>query len=1360
MRHLRTIILFIVIVVSLHSNAYNIRRISSREGLSNSAVICLFQDKERSLWIGTYDGLNKYDGADISIHKPDIKNPNSLSGNVIRDIVESKDDYLWIMTKGGLNKYSKNKNQVVAYFEEFQEDCSMACDNQGNFFIITQIGSLFYYDFDECVFREIDIPDFKPTRDWISLIIDKGNKVWVTNNGVIKQYKINYPDKQHPTMEQIGIFDHPQRITNIYDDKGVLFFVDSKRDLFVVTSNKKEFIRNIRPAIAEYGNITSILFDNKDIIIGFITSGLVRLNHKKEYDIEKFPINCGVFSLLKDDVQDILWVGTDGQGVYACVQDGYTFKGINLDKLPLKTQRPVRAIFSDHHNYLWLGTKGNGIIKIKDYELAQEYNWQNTEHISTQQGLAGNAVFVFEMSHRNNVLWIGSSGMKLNYYSFSDNKIHTLNCNIPIPEVYGILETSDTTLWVTSLLSLLKISIQKNGNTIEARQVKRYEFDVKNRQRFNKIYSIRQVNDSIMWLAMRGNGAIRFNSRTGDYRLVTFDEKGIVPMNDILSAHIARNKEIWFGSSYGINNLKVLPNNKFQHHNYNENDGLPNNTIHGILEGNNGKLWLSSNTGIILFDPAKETFRNFNQRSGLKVIEFSDNAYYKDEETATYFFGGIDGVVWIRHEEKERNNFVPPIYFTKLRILNEEVNMDDFFVRKKKKEHLRLKHNQNFFTISFSTNDFIEGPSIKFSYMLENFNEVWMNTLSREAQFTNIPPGKYVLRARYDNGSEKESQMASLHIEILPPWYLSIYANILYTILTLCVLFFTFVYFKKRYERKKIKITRKLDQKYKEEMYENKLRFFTNITHEFCTPLTLIQTPSERILNYDGSDSYIKKYAFIIRSNTERLNNLIQEIIDFRRIETGNKVRKIELCPVNEICEEIMNAFADLAEENKIRFRLDIAPAIRWNSDRSCLTTILNNLISNAFKYTTENGLINITILIEDEHLVIKVYNSGKGIRQEDIPYLFNRYSVLDNVEQNTIKGLSSRNGLGLAICKSMVALLDGEIEVESEAGKYAEFIVRLPACEATAAESAPKQWTETPPASGGETPTVSPPVPAPLIDTSATDRSTPQHTASRSTILIVDDNEEILWTLKEILSDDYTVVTAKDGNLGLEQITQCMPDLIITDIMMPHQDGISMTKKIKSNPHTVHIPLVIVSAKSAINDKIEGIESGADAYIAKPFDIQFLKTVVRQLIEKHKKLKDYYNSSASSFNYLSGQLLPKEDRDFIQSVLLVVDQHMEDVDFSPGDLADNLRISLRSLYRKFKELDLPSPKDFIKKQRIEYSAKLLLSTNRTIQEIMYNAGFTTRSHFYKEFAKRYQQSPKEYRENGIAGTETPATNK
>lgn len=1328
---------------------YNIRHINSRDGLSNSAVICLLQDSDRHLWIGTYDGLNKYDGTSISIYKPHIDDKYSIAGNVIRAIIESDREHLWIVTKSGLDKYSRGKEKVVAHFGEFKEDCLVASDHQGNVLLVTQTGSLHYYDAKQNRFIEVDLPNKERCDRCKSFIIDSENRLWITtSDGIIKRFAIHWTD-EGPRFTATDNSVNQEPVIYTFYDKGRLIIVDQKGDLFMVRSEKKTWIRNISLELSQYGHITSIIFDGDDILIGFSINGLIKLNRGNSYETEKIPVNCGVFSLLKDDVQDVIWVGTDGQGVYTCLKDGHIFKGINLEELSVNKQSPVRAICTDHNNDLWLGTKGSGLFRIKDYGNDKSHH-ADRKQFTHNDGLSNNSIFALKFSPKNNVLWIGSEGPHLDYYSYDDHRIHHLESNQFPPAFYGVhalLETSDSVLWIAASHNLLKVNVRKHGSQMRIRHIRKYKFDLERNStvRFNQIFSICQENDSIMWLGIRGDGAIRFNFIKESYKVVSFNRNGMDPMNDILSICIGENGSRWFGSSYGLNSVEEKPEGGFDYQNFNESDGLSNNSIHGILETDDGKLWLSTNSGITLFDPADTTFRSFNHKDGLKVIEFSDNAYYKDKQRSRYFFGGIDGVVWIEQDKETSKHFVPPVSFTKLRLFNEEFPIHDFIVNKDGHNYLSLNHKQNFFAITFIANDYINGMNGKYSYQLDNFSDVWMEATSCEARFTNIPPGHYVLRVRYSNGTgENDQQIANLNIRIYPPWYLTLGAKISYVLIILAAAVLAYIYVISRYERKKKKMQQLLDQKYKEEMYESKLRFLTNVTHEFCTPLTLIYIPCERILNYEGSDSFVRKYAATIKSNAEKLNNLIQEIIDYRRMETGNKTCKIESCNINTVCTEIIQSFANLAEENHINFSFNIVSPIIWNTDRNCLETILNNLISNAFKYTPANGSIHVTISIEEEKLVLKVHNTGKGIIPEDIPRIFNRYSVLDNVEINSIKGLSSRNGLGLSICKSMVDLLEGDITVESEPGKYAEFIVRLPALGLSEDETGMEMSAENSlsPAQSSDYKKNNEPV----RSNSSSDNIAPT-TPDKPNLLIIDDNDTILALLKEILSDDYNILMANNGQEGLDKLTKMAPDIIITDIMMPDIDGISLTRKIKSNPHTMHIPLVILSAKSAIDDKISGIESGADAYISKPFDMQYLKTTVKQLIDKKKRLEKYYNSSISTYDYYNGQLLTRENRMFFEAVVDTIEKNINNIEFSPEDLADNLRVSMRTLYRKFKELELLPPKDFIKEQRITQAAKLILKTDLTIQEVMYRVGFTTRSHFYKEFTKRYNQSPKEYRE-------------
>ncbi|MDR1454631.1 MAG: hybrid sensor histidine kinase/response regulator, partial [Tannerella sp.] len=949
-------------------HAGNLRQISSRDGLSNSSVIFLFQDSERFLWIGTFDGLNMYDGRDIHVYKPNISKNNTLSGNVIRKIVETENSYLWISTKWGLNKLSKKHNIIEEYYDEFKDDSRIVRDRHDNLYVIGKKGLLSVYDRRRKMFRDIPINPEIECQNITGCFIDANDTLYINHRGVMEKYAILHRDSSMSEIVRCEDYRHPLPIDNAFHDRDRILFVNRAGDLYIINQVRTFYAGNHAALFRENGLIASIIMHGSDILAGFKTNGLYCLRAQKNYEPEKIDINCGVFSLLKDEAQDIVWIGTDGQGVYAWTNDDYTFAGINLSQLPVRKERPVRAIYADSLDYLWMGTKDNGILRIKNHHAAREYTGENVRHFTTATGLSNDAVFAFAKSRSGEVLWIGSDGPDINYYSYRDDRIHTLANHSPtgFDYIHSLFETSDSVLWAGAGSSLLKIALRKTPDGYEAASCRQYDFNLKNRQTFNQIFALHSENDSIIWIGIRGNGLVRFNALSGDYRLITFDENGIAPMNDILCIHRDRKNNFWIGSSYGITRLRMNGDGTFDCKNYNENSGLPNNTVHGILENADGELWLSSNNGIILFNPVNETFRTFNQKTGLKVVEFCDNAYFYDSRTAECFFGGVDGIVRIKNDAKQIRRFIPEIHFTRLRIFNSEYNIRDFEKGREGDSRIELNHNQNSFAISFVALDYVYGENGKYSYNLENFSSVWMNTSSNEAQFTNIPPGSYTLNVKYDDGTMPgETPVSRIAVIIHPPWYVTLPMKTFYVALALGLLFLIRLFIKKQYEEKKRNMARTLDEKYREELQERKLRFFTNITHEFCTPLTLIYGPCMRILNHEGCDASVLRYAGIIRSNAIRLNGLIQEVIDFRRMETGHRICHIQSLDINEILSELTDSFNEPAEHNGINFQTRIEPDMIWNTDCGCFTKILNNLISNAFKYTPPKGDITVTIYRE-----------------------------------------------------------------------------------------------------------------------------------------------------------------------------------------------------------------------------------------------------------------------------------------------------------------------------------------------------------------------------------------------------------
>ena len=539
---------------------------------------------------------------------------------------------------------------------------------------------------------------------------------------------------------------------------------------------------------------------------------------------------------------------------------------------------------------------------------------------------------------------------------------------------------------------------------------------------------------------------------------------------------------------------------------------------------------------------------------------------------------------------------------------------------------------------------------------------------------------------------------------------------------------------RRRIVEKQAEVARKIREEQKEKLYEAKLNFFANITHELCTPLTLINGVNDHIKTSADrlADGKLEKYARILGENVTSLNELIQEILDIRKIEeVGFSHIQIKRVSVGSLIRKQCELFMPVAEQNGINFTFsDVDKPVYWNTDVPSLKKIIRNLVSNAFKYTEQKGTIDVSVRIENESLIIKVYNTGKGIAEADLKTIFDRFHILGDLDGNNYTQMTSRNGLGLFICHSMVQLLRGEIRVASKEGESAEFIVTLPYLEA--------EETDLDEQDGEKVPVVQP-VSAATAETEVN--------IGNPVILVVDDNRDIVWLIKETLSFEYVVREAFNAEEALALMEQQTPDLIITDIMMPSMDGFALISRIKSDKFTRHIPLIVVSAKVSENEQAEGLDLGADAYLTKPFSSVVLHSVVNRLMANKKELKDYYYSPESAYEQSGGQLIHQEDKEFMDSVTAIIKENLAQDTLRPELIADKLGTNTRALYRRFKKISPLTPSDFIKDYRMKHAAQLLVTTNLSVQEIIYQVGISNKSYFYREFSAKYGVTPGQYRQ-------------
>ncbi|MFV0589190.1 response regulator [Bacteroides reticulotermitis] len=1316
------------------SYAYNLKQVADKEYMSNSSITSLCQDERGLMWIGTCDGLNIYDGQDIEEFKTCDKE-DYLSGNLIDNIIYTGDDTYWVQTYYGLNRLDRRTN-AITHYNEFQKQFFMNKDNRGTLFIIQDSNCIYYYNKKEEIFKKINITGI-PISDILAFFVDGDNQMWIIMKGYSRCYDINLDAESGNVslVQRKNGFDYQTSLLYCFNDEQNLYYVDKDYNFYTynIQSKKKVLVYNLTKEIQARGKITAIVRYHNSYFIGFLMDGVLML--EKDGDgcrIQPLSINSGVFCLKKDRFQDIVWIGTDGQGVYLYSNPLYSIKSVVLGNYTEKIERPVRALYLDQERTFWIGTKGSGILKIYDYEIDKSISACQTEILTTANSVLGsNAIYCFAKSRRN-VLWIGDEE-GLSYYSYRERRMKKLPVRVngeDFKYIHDIYETANSELWLASVgMGVAKARIGGTPDNPILEEVQRY---VINEGEFgsNYFFTIYPESDMKLLFGNKGYGVFRFNETTSGLEPITTHKYENVTLNNILAISKDSSNNYLFGTSYGL--IKYTSENTYQL--FNTKNGFLNNTIHAILKNSPDNFWLSTNLGLINFDAKRSVFRSYGFGDGLNVVEFSDGASFRDEQTGTLFFGGINGFIAIRADGRPEKLYMPPVYFDKLSIFGEQYNLGEFLTREKDEEVLNLKYDQNFFAVSFTSVDYLNGNNCVYYYKLKGLSEQWINNGSESAvSFTNMAPGEYTLLVKYYNSVfDKESDVYSIIIRIGDPWYASWWA---YSIYTLCLLLLAGLIvrsFALRSRRKKQKLLNEIAKRHQKNVFESKLRFFTNIAHEFCTPLTLIYGPCGRILSSKGLSRFVVDYVQMIQTNAERLNNLIHELIEFRRIETGNREIRIESINVSALMRNTAKTFVEMAKSRDIIFLSKIPDQVSWNSDKGFLNTIVINLISNAFKYTPDGKHVKIEVDTTDVNsLILRVANEGSSIKEEDFQYIFNRYAILDNFEKQDEKNFS-RNGLGLAISYNMAKLLNGKLKVENTPDGWVLFTLTLPTMELSAEQTCSDRVTS------GYVPSIDvhPAIKLPRYEVDK----------MRPTLLVIDDEVEMLWFIGEIFSADFNVVPLQEPEKIEQVMNEVYPDVIISDIMMQGMNGIELTKRIKSVKETAHIPIIIVSGRHEMEQQMEALSAGAEMYITKPFNADFLRISVFQMMERKEVLKSYFSSPISSFEKSDGKLTHKETKKFLQSVLKIINNHITDRELSPRFIADKLAISSRSLYRKMEEMGEDSPTNLIKECRLHIAKDLLLTTKKTIDEIVFDSGFSNKVTFFKAFREKYECTPKEFR--------------
>ena len=831
-----------------------------------------------------------------------------------------------------------------------------------------------------------------------------------------------------------------------------------------------------------------------------------------------------------------------------------------------------------------------------------------------------------------------------------------------------------------------------------------------------------------MWFGNRGGGAVRYDIAGGGSEVFKFDAGRSAIANDIFAIHRSGDGTMWFGTSGGLI--------EFRRDSTSHVPGI-RNTVHGILEDRKGDLWLSTNRGLVQYSPHTGYVVTYGYSYGLNTIEYSDGACFADPRTGTLFFGGIDGLVTIEDTGFREQEYNPPMLFRDIRLNDGIRNIGDMLSRD---GVLTLRHGQRIFEITVSALDYVNGSNYSYYSRLDGYNDQWAGA-SSQLSFADLPAGTYRLDVRYRNNiTGAESPVYSLPIRLKPAWYATAAAKCLYVLLLLAVVGGVIRHYLLRYRRRRAEKLQRLEIRRKEEVYESKMRFFSNITQELSMPLTMISAPCQQILAYRKADPYVLKYAQTIRQNVSKLHDLIYMLHEFRGIRTGqnDESENIELVPVAEIAQSMVETFGEYSQQNSIHCQLDIERNLVWPTDRDGLSTILNTLLSNAFKHTPYNGAVSLTIRSDSGKLLISASNDSVGVNLEDIEAIFDRYRVLDYFERKSERGLSFQGDLRLAICHSIVVRMQGEIKVESTPNAQTTFTVLLPQLKVTA-ENAPTTDNIVPASKeyGLPLPTV-------------TRREFP-FDKNRRTVFIVNDNSEIMNFVAELFAADYNIKMPSGKTEMIELLKQMHPDIVICDALSEQSDCLSLIQFIKQGKLTSHIPVILLSTAQQIDERIKGVESGADICLTLPFNVEYLKAVAEQLLRRNRSLKDYYKSSISAFELSDGRMLHQDDKEFIDRMLKIINDNISNTEISTKFIADELGVSIRNLYRRLEGILNQTPTNIIKEYRLAKAEQLLTTTKLSIDEIIYKAGFVNRGTFFKCFSAKYGCTPKVYRKEKLS---------
>jgi signal transduction histidine kinase/DNA-binding response OmpR family regulator/ligand-binding sensor domain-containing protein len=1449
----RSILLLLLLIVGMYMQAqhrFSFTHYTSDNGLSQNSITAIMKDSKGYIWLGTRDGLNKFDGYSFTIYNSKPQKKNSGLSNRILTIREDKWGYIWVKTYDEIvyrvNPSTEELQQIInpdgsVLEEKIREMYVLA---SGKVWLTTFNNDLLVVDTDPethaISFHKFTHPGKNPQSKLVHRVEeDKQKTTWILSGGGLcaidsagktscyfeslpitamaenarrivfaGQHKLVIFDKQNASFSQVQFPVNGQaKLISPVSAGKYLISIEGKGFLTYDVSRSEwhHYSTASHPQI-KTNDIRNIYIDrSEEVWLGIADAGVLRFSPQTgELEYIATAVNEGQIInpnyLIFEDSRDILWIQP-----YFGTFSYYNRTTSKLDRFHSAYHQDMNVLFSygvnhamaDQQGILWLSTnRGNGFYRCTLLPVYFEHHLLQGQTIYS---LSNEVRALFEDDRQR--LWVASKDRQVHVYDKNKKLIGKLGSDGTIRNgndseffVYNFFQDRDGHIWMASK----RRGVFRLTATSDPLRYRIENFEHKPSDLYspgnNDFYSITQDQSGRMWAGSYGaglhliderNGKIRFlhagnvlknypMDRFSKVRQVMVDSRkrlwvatteGFVTLNtefespanlQFASYHISANqpqglgandvhsiyeddtKTIWMGTfGGGLNRMIPGTDKDPQFEVYDRQSGMPNNVVYAIIDDLKGNLWLTTDNSIVRFNKANRLFEVFGKGNELENVEFSEAAAWR-LSSGEICFGAKSGFYSFNPEVVQRKKINAPLVFTRLLLFNKEVLIEEGKKALLKRQldetsEIKFSHRQNVFTIEFATLDMRSPEKIHYAYRLEGFEENWNYVENKHfATYTTLPAGEYTFRVKStDSEGYWLENERTIRLKILPSFWQSSFARVMYVMLVLFIFLLTLYIFLTIFKLKNSVAIEK-------QMAEMKLRFFTDISHELRTPLTLVSLPVDNLLN-EKLDTSIKEQLMLMRRNLDKVLTLINQILDFRKLQNNKMRLTVEEVNFGEFVKNACQNFNEIAHSRSIDFKVmdETDNALVW-IDAERFDSIIYNLLSNAFKFTEPGKKITVRTFLRQNKMVLSVADEGIGIAREKINFIFDRFfsvPALRNIAQKS-------TGIGLDLVKKLVDLHRAAILVESQPGKGSTFEIEV--------QMGIEHF------SGDDDILISDQTHStPEIHDDEAEPSE-QGQLVIPLILIVEDNDELRQFLRTTLKNNYRVEEAENGLVGWEKTEHLMPDIIIADLRMPEMDGLQLLENVKSDKRTSHIPVIMLTAVTDMENKLAGMKAGADDYITKPFSSAFLHARIENLIKQRIQLQQYYRSQLSTG--IGALRLPpveiqSQEEQFMKHLIELMNTNIDNYELNIDFLASEIGMSRTVFFNKLKSLTGFSPVEFVREMRIERAADYIRNSSYTVSEISYRVGIEDPRYFSRCFKLKFGMTPSEYRQQHASGS-------